>query len=166
MVDKLKKTFNLPGTFKVIIEIPKGTMGNKYEYDEKSGEFKLDFVFENFIWPFNYGFIPGTKGGDGDTLDAIVLSSAPIKQGTEVNCKTIGLIEMLDRGQEDHKLICVPENDVLSKSLNDISDISAEQKQECEKLYDEIARQKKKVIKIVGFGNKEKASEEIKKSLI
>jgi len=127
-------------SFKVIIEIPKGTVNNKYEYDEKSGEFKLDFVFENFVWPFNYGFLPGTRGGDGDTLDAIVLSSAPIKQGTEVICKTIGVIEMLDRGEEDHKLICVPVDDVLSESLNDISDISGEQKQEWQKLYDEIAR--------------------------
>ena len=55
--------------YKVIIEIPQGTVNNKYEYDEKSGEFKLDFVFsakggsasggKNVVWPFNYGFFPG-----------------------------------------------------------------------------------------------------------
>ena len=39
-------------------------------------------------------------------------------------------------------------------------------KQEWQKLYNEIARQKKKVIKILGFGNKERAEEEIKKSLV
>src|SRR3989338_7495980 len=151
---------------KVIIEIPKGTVNEKWEFDEKSGEFKLDFVFENFVWPFNYGFLPGTLGGDGDQLDAIVLSSQPLAQGKEVVCKAIGMLELLDRGEEDHKLIFVPVDAVLSESLNDISDISAEQKQEWQKLYNEIARQKKKVIKILGFGNKERAEEEIKKSLV
>ena len=61
-------------SFKVIIEIPKGTVNNKYEYDEKSGEFKLDFVFENFVWPFNYGFLPVSRGGVGETIDAFDLS--------------------------------------------------------------------------------------------
>lgn len=153
-------------TFKVLIEISKGTVNNKYEYDEKSGEFKLDFVFENLVWPFNYGEVVDTLAGDGDALDAIVLSTNPIGQGKTAECKVIGLIKMLDRGQQDDKLLFVPVDDPLSSVLNDISDISEEQKEEWKKLYAKIARQKKKIIVIQGFLGKHKALNEIKNSKI
>lgn len=153
-------------TFKVIIEISQGTENNKYEYDEKSGEFKLDFVFKNLVWPFNYGFLPKTLGGDGDALDAIVLSSKPLSQAQEVECYPIGALAMLDRGEEDDKLIFVPAQDLLSQSLRDISDVSLEQKKAWEELYAEIARQKKKVIEIKSFLNKEQTINLINKSLI
>ena len=117
-------------SFKVIIEIPKGNVNNKYEYNEDSKEFKLDFVFENVVWPFNYGFFPGTLGGDGDTLDAMVLSAEPIKQGSEVQVRIIGAVDVLDRGEEDFKIICALINDAGYSSINDISDISEAQKKE------------------------------------
>ena len=160
-------------TYKVVIEIPKGNVNNKYEYDEVSKEFKLDFVFENIVWPYNYGFFPGTLGGDGDTLDALVLSSAPLKQGQEVEVKIIGAIDVLDRGEEDFKIVClplhqmvqgVPSSDALSPSANDISDIPEAQLKEWGGFFMELARQKKKVTKIKGFLGKEEASILVKKS--
>ena len=160
--------------FKVVIEIPKGNVNNKYEYDEKSKEFKLDFVFENVVWPFNYGFFPGTLGGDGDTLDALVLSSLPLKQGQEVEVKIIGMIDVLDRGEEDFKIIClplhqmvqgVPSSDALSSSANDISDIPEAQLKEWGDFYLELARQKKKETIIRGFKTKKEALDLIQNSL-
>lgn len=154
----------MENNFKVIVEIPQGTINNKYEYDETTKEFKLDFVFENVVWPYNYGFFPNTLGGDGDCLDAIVLSSAPLKQGLEADCKIIGMIDVLDRGEEDCKILCVPLSDVLAESLNNITDIPEAQKKEWTEFLLELARQKKKETKIKGFKDKQEALEEFQKS--
>ncbi len=156
---------DLNNTYTIIIEIPKGNVNNKYEYDEQSGEFRLDFIFENLAWPYNYGFFPNTQAGDGDTLDAIVLSSQALKQGQEVESKIIGMMDVLDRGEEDFKVICVPVDDKLSKSLDDITDVTRQQKQEWKDFNLEIARQKKKELEVRGFINREKTLEIIKNSL-
>lgn len=159
-------------SFKVIIEIPKGNVNNKYEYDEKSGEFKLDFVFgsaaggKDLVWPYNYGFFPGTLGGDNDPLDAVVLSSSPINQGEEVEVKILGAVDVLDRGEEDYKIICVPISDLAASSANDISDIPEAQKKEWSEFFLELARQKKKETTIRRFKNKKEATELLQKSII
>jgi len=140
--------------YKVVIEIPKGNVNNKYEYDEESKIFNLDFVFENVVWPFNYGFFPKTLGGDGDTLDAMVLSSAPIKQGSEMDVKIIGAIDVLDRGEEDLKIICAPINDAGFATINDIIDVSEKQKKDWSEFFLELARQKKKDTVIRGLKNR------------
>ena len=153
-------------TFKVLIEIPQDTVNKKYEYDHKTKKMVLDFVFENVVWPYNYGEILNAKGGDGDALDAIVLSQNPLEQGSRVECQAIGILEMLDRGEVDNKVICVPVNDPFSLKYKDLSDIPSAWQEEWQKFLFEIARQKKKVIKIMGFYNKTRAELEIKKSLI
>ncbi len=156
---------DLQKNFRVILEIPKGNVNNKYEYDEKSGEFKLDFVFENVVWPFNYGFFPNTLGGDGDTLDAVILSSTPLKQGEEAEVKIVGAIDVLDRGEEDYKIICVLKGDSSFASINGIADLSEKQKKEWSEFFLELARQKKKETVIRGFKQKEEAEELLINSL-
>ncbi len=137
-------------TFNVIIEIPEGS-NEKFEYDEKSGQMVLDFVFKDLVFPFNYGFIPGTLGGDGDALDAIVLSSQPLKSGSVAACKTIGVMETLDRGQRDDKIICVPLDDGLAVKYQNVDNLPPDSLQKWTEFYLEVARQKNKVIEILGF---------------
>ena len=61
--------------YKVFIEIPIGS-SVKYEVDETTGELKVDrFLYNSFAYPFNYGYIKDTKGGDGDPMDAVVPKS-------------------------------------------------------------------------------------------
>jgi inorganic pyrophosphatase len=150
--------------FNVLVEIPEGS-NLKYEFDEASGKMKVDFVFKDLPFPFNYGFIPHTLGGDGDQLDAIILSSAPLVSGSVVKCQAIGVMETLDRGEIDNKLVVVPIADDLAKKYHDISDLSPDSLQKWTDLYMEIARQKQKTIKVLGLKNKQEALEEIKKSL-
>ena len=86
-------------TFDVMVEIPKGSE-NKYEYDEVKKAMVLDFVFKDGLkFLFNYGFIPNTLGGDGDTLDVILLGDKPIASGSMVKARAIGIMRMLDRGE-------------------------------------------------------------------
>lgn len=158
---KDSKRFN---AINVLVEIQQGS-NLKYEYDEQSGKMKLDFVFKDLVFPFNYGFIPNTLGGDGDALDVIVLSSAPIKSGEAVSCKIIGMLETLDRGEEDNKIIAVPVLDKLANQYQDINNLPADTLLKWTKFYLEVARQKKKIIKIIGLRNKKETMEKIKNSL-
>ena len=76
-------------TIKVFVEIPKGSQ-NKYERDEKTGEIMLDrTLYGPNYFPFEYGYIPGTKGEDGDPIDVVLLTSHPTFSGCLVHAEPI-----------------------------------------------------------------------------
>src|SRR5688500_15118021 len=76
----------------VIIETPKGNR-HKYAYDEKSGLLRIKKVLPaGMSFPFNFGFIPGTLGEDGDPLDAVVLLEDALFPGCFVRGKIIGCL--------------------------------------------------------------------------
>jgi inorganic pyrophosphatase len=77
----------------VVIETPKGSR-NKYDYDEKLGLFKLGGVLTSGAsFPFDFGFVPSTLGGDGDPLDVLVLMDEPAFAGCLVRTRLVGVIE-------------------------------------------------------------------------
>jgi inorganic pyrophosphatase len=77
----------------VIIETPKGSR-NKYNYDEKLGLFKLGGVLTSGAsFPFDFGFVPSTVGGDGDPLDVLVLMDEPAFAGCLVRTRLVGVVE-------------------------------------------------------------------------
>ena len=145
-----------PQEFNAIIEIPKGSP-DKIEYDEETDEMKVDFVFQNdFKFIYNYGFVPQTLAGDGDTLDVIVLSDKVIPSGSVVKARTLGIVKMLDRGEPDNKIIAVPVDDP-DQTLD---------LEELKNFYAEVARQKKKIVEVLGYEDKNVAMDEIRKSMI
>jgi inorganic pyrophosphatase len=76
----------------VIIDTPKGSAG-KFSYDEDFGLFKLKKILPaGMVFPFDFGFIPGTKGQDGDPLDMIVISELRSFPGCMLDCNVIGVI--------------------------------------------------------------------------
>lgn len=114
---------NADGTVNVVVEIPAGTI-QKWEVSKPRGllewEFKNDKprVVQYLPYPGNYGMIPRTllpkeKGGDGDPLDVIVLGPA-VERGTVVKAKIIGVLRLLDDGEQDDKLMAVLSNSPLA----------------------------------------------------
>ena len=78
-----------PSYINVIIETPKGN-GVKYTFDPKTKLFKLSKILaEGLTFPFHFGFIPQTKGEDGDPLDVLVLLNEPCYPGCHIECKAI-----------------------------------------------------------------------------
>ncbi|MBQ4170037.1 MAG: inorganic diphosphatase [Ruminococcus sp.] len=109
--------------FYSVIEISKGGK-NKYELDKETGMLKLDRVlFTSTHYPANYGFIPRTYADDGDPLDVLVLCSETILPMTLVECKPIGVLNMIDNNSKDEKIIAVPINDPNYNTYNDITDL-------------------------------------------
>lgn len=76
----------------VIVETVRGDR-NKLAYDEELGIFRLKKVLpEGMSFPHDFGFVPSTRGGDGDPLDAMVLMDAPATTGCLIACRPIGII--------------------------------------------------------------------------
>ena len=100
-----------PRDFVCVIEISKGSK-EKYELDKETGLLILDrILYTSTIYPANYGFIPRSYGADGDPLDVLVLCAQPLHPLTLVRCYPIGVIQMLDNGRRDEKIIAVPFKD-------------------------------------------------------
>lgn len=123
------------GTVNVIIETPRGSR-TKLAYDERYGTFTLRKVLpQGMSFPFDFGFIPSTRGGDGDPLDVLVLIDEPVPSGTLVPCRLAGAIEarQTERDgtvEENDRLIAVAEKSILFadvKTLDDLPPAVAEQ---------------------------------------
>lgn len=83
----------------VIIETPKGSR-NKYAFDTDQKIFRLKTVLPaGMAFPYDFGFLPSTKGGDGDPVDVLVLMNEPAFPGCLLKCRIIGVIE----GEEESK---------------------------------------------------------------
>jgi inorganic pyrophosphatase len=109
--------------FQAVIEIPLGDL-NKYEVDKKSGFLRLDRVLHSAVhYPANYGFIPQTRAEDGDALDVLVFSSAPVHPLTILKARPIGLMKMKDQKQTDHKIIAVALGDPDYSNYRDVSEL-------------------------------------------
>ena len=116
-----------PDVIHVIVEIPKGSR-NKYEYHKQTGAFKLDRVLYSPVhYPGDYGFIPQTLSQDGDPLDVLVLVDAPTFTGCLMQVRPIGLLEMVDQGVKDEKVLGVISSDPRYKEVTNYEEIYSHQ---------------------------------------
>jgi inorganic pyrophosphatase len=77
----------------VIIETPRDSV-YKYDYCPELRVFELNKIMPlGMVFPFDFGFIPNTRGGDGDPLDVLLLMDHPIIQGSLVCCRPLALLE-------------------------------------------------------------------------
>ncbi|MBA2516247.1 MAG: inorganic diphosphatase [Solirubrobacterales bacterium] len=122
----------MPLDLHCLVEIPKGSR-NRYVWDEDLQAIKLDrFLFSSVVYPTDYGFIPRTRGADGDPLDVMVCVSAPTFPGCMIGVKAIALLRTDgDKGQDD-KVLCVPLEDPQWDQMEQLEDLP-------DQLRDEIA---------------------------
>lgn len=82
----------------------------KNTFDERSLQ-HLKTAPISAAYPFPYGFVLGTVSGDGDAVDCFVLTDRPLASGATVACIAVGLLEQVEDGETDHKVIAVPEGE-------------------------------------------------------
>jgi inorganic pyrophosphatase len=110
-----------PDDFIAVIEISKGSK-NKYELDKSTGLLILDrILYTSTHYPANYGFIPRTLADDGDPLDVLILCSEALQPMSMARCYPIGVINMIDGGSVDEKIIAIPFNDPNYNTFSEIS---------------------------------------------
>jgi inorganic pyrophosphatase len=115
---------NEDGSVNALIEIPQGSR-NKYEYDEELGVIALDRTLYSAVhYPTDYGFVPGTRGPDGDRIDVMVMVEESVFPGCLVRVRLIGVMAIRKSGGEpEHKLLAVPVDEPRFAEYRDIADI-------------------------------------------
>jgi len=112
-----------PEVVNVVVEIPLQSI-NKYEYDKKLHVFRLDRnLYSPVHFPGDYGFLPSTLSHDGDPLDVLVLVDSPSFTGCVMEVRPIGVLDMLDQGVHDEKLLAVGKSNPRYKDVWNYSEI-------------------------------------------
>jgi inorganic pyrophosphatase len=156
---------NPPEMLNGIIEIPKGSRA-KYEIDKASGLIKLDrVIYASMYYPLNYGFIPQSLGDDGDPLDIVVLTQVSVVPLTLIPCKVIGVMQMVDRGEADDKIIAVALQDASVSHIENVTELPDFFKVELKHFFENYKALENKVVVVDEFLEKEKALPIIDKSL-
>jgi inorganic pyrophosphatase len=115
------------GLVHVVVDTPRGSR-NKFKYDEKLGLFRLSKVLPlGACFPYDFGFIPSTRAGDGDPVDVLVLADEPAFPGCLLPVRLLGVIraEQTEKGktvQNDRLLGVVetPYNPPMARSLDEL----------------------------------------------
>jgi inorganic pyrophosphatase len=127
LLKKLPPFDRKSGNLNVVIDTPKGSR-NKYAYDFKLQTYVLKTVMPNgMIWPFDFGSIAGTKGDDGDPLDALILMDEPAFCGCFVESRLLGVIEAEQTGkgktERNDRLIAVAAESHTHRGIKTLSDL-------------------------------------------
>ena len=92
-IDRIKPFAEGKDDVQVVIDTPRGSR-NKLKWDKELGVLKLSHVLTaGAVFPFDFGFVPGTHGADGDALDVLVLSDEPLFPLCLDQARLIGVIE-------------------------------------------------------------------------
>lgn len=155
--------------FNVIIETPKGSR-HKFNYDEEYHLFKLGGVLPaGAAFPFDFGFIPSTKGGDGDPLDVLVLMDEPAFTGCLVEARLIGVIEaeQMEEGEtmRNDRLIAVAVVSRNHKDVESLDDLYGNTIDEIEHFFISYNEIKGKEFKPLGRGGSDRAQQIVKEGI-
>ena len=90
---------------RAVVETQRGSR-HKYALDPKIGAFVLkQTLASGLVWPYEYGFIPQTRGADGDCLDIIVLMGEPTFSGCVLTVRLLGYIGLRQNGVENNRFV-------------------------------------------------------------
>ena len=156
-----------PGTkeeMNVIIEIPKFSK-NKYEIDKDTGLIALDRVMHTAQdYPFDYGFVPQTLFDDGDALDVVVVTTYPLAPGILVKARPIGIMEMIDGGERDDKVVAVPVDDPRFDHIQDLGDLPPHFEKEMSHFFETYKKVQNKEVSVGPWHGKAEAMAAFEKS--
>jgi len=143
------------GKITAVIETPKGSP-NKYNFDEQCGAFRLASVMpKGSYFPYDFGFIPSTRGDDGDPLDVLVLMDDPAPVGCVLAIRLIGAIEAKQREKDgkwetNDRLIAVAVDAHTHAHVQDLDDLRPHLLDEIEAFFENYNQQKGRVFKPMG----------------
>lgn len=168
---KMPKTFSADGKLlNIVIETPAGSR-NKYALDAETGLFKLRKILPaGTAFPLNMGFIPGTKGEDGDPLDALVWLDFPASVGVFIECRLLGVmeVEQQEKNKEperNDRFLFVADASREQKDIRSIHDIAAEKLEEIEEFFKYYNAAEEKQFHVLGYKKPRVALSIIKKQM-
>ena len=154
-----------PRIVNAVIEIPQGSRA-KYEIDKETGLLKLDrVIYSSFYYPCNYGFIPQTYGEDKDPLDILVITSLSVQALCLMEAKVIGVMQMVDSGDADDKIIAVAAKDPGVNHYNNIEELPKHFFDELRHFFEEYKKLENKAVVVEEFGDKATALKIIEEAI-
>ena len=165
------ESFTKQNYVRVIVETPKGSR-TKYDFEKEFGIYRMTKVLpQGHVFPFDFGFVPGTRGEDRDPLDVLVLSEESVGfPGVLVETRLIGVIEAEQTEKDgetvrNDRIIAVAEPSLLYKEVVYLSDLPASVLEEIENFFISYNEQAGKKFKPTGRGGPDRAKRLIKAAL-
>lgn len=153
----------------VVIETPKHSR-NKYNYNKRLKVFELKKLLPaGAVFPFDFGFVPGTKAEDGDPVDVLVIMDEPAFAGCLVRCRLIGALKAMqtekdtEKPLENDRLIAVANTSRLYNNLKHINDLDKNVRDEIEHFFVSYNQGEGKVFEPKGWASPTEAKKIIKK---
>jgi inorganic pyrophosphatase len=156
-------------TIDIVIETPKGCR-NKYAYDDELKAFRLKKILPaGAMFPFDFGFIPDTKGEDGDPLDVLVIMDEPMYPGCIVECRIVGALkakqtEKNKKTEENDRLIAVSVVSSRYSDVNELKDLNKNLLNEIEHFFISYNEQEGKKFEPQGWADSKEALKLIKRA--
>ncbi len=155
---------DIPNKVTVVVEINKGSK-NKYELDKKTGLIKLDRVMKTSQdYPFDYGFVPQTHWHDGDPLDVVIITTYPLIPNMLIDVRPVAVMDMIDNGESDAKIIAVPCEDPRFDHVNDLTDINPHFIKEATHFFETYKSMQNKIVTIDSVRGKDSAFEVVREA--
>lgn len=150
------------GVANMIVEIPKGRR-TKFEIDKKSGLIKMDrYLYSSAVYPGDYGFIPQTLAEDHDPLDVLVMVNEPTFSGCLIETRVVGIFKMKDKGQNDFKILGVPNKDPLFENMKKLEDVPKHFLREVEHFFSTYKVLEGVHIEALGWASHEEGAVEVR----
>ncbi|MDB5337046.1 MAG: inorganic diphosphatase [Planctomycetaceae bacterium] len=138
----------------VIIETPRGSR-NKFKFEPELGLFTLGSVLPaGAVFPYDFGFVPGTLGDDGDPLDILLMMDCPAFPGCRVLSRLIGVIEaeQAEGGKKERndRLVAVAVEAHNDQNLKTLKEVDPELLKELEHFFVSYNQMRGKEFKLLG----------------
>jgi inorganic pyrophosphatase len=165
------KTFQPGGGVNVVVESPRGSKV-KFKFDPKLDVFTVSRpLVDGLVYPHDWGFVPSTRGPDGDPIDAMILWDRASFPGIVVACRLIGLAGVEQNRKKtpgtrerNDRVIAVPLNAPQFDTLRDIEDLSARKLKELESFFVAATTFENKEVELLGWSGAEQAYALVKAS--
>ena len=151
----------------VVVETSRDSR-TKLAYDPDRDAFVVKKVLpQGMIFPFDFGFIPSTKGGDGDPLDVLVPMEEAMPPGTIVPARLIGVIEAIQteegESETNDRLIAVAEAHEIFSDVKQLSDLPESIVAQIEEFFVNYNQQSGKTFEPKGRHGKRRATKILEK---
>lgn len=157
------------GLVRVVIDTPAGSR-NKYKFDPKLGVFKISRILPvGMSFPFDFGSIPSTQAEDGDALDVLVLTEAPLFAGCLVHVHLIGVIRATQtekrKSIRNDRLVGSIETPVNEARFRELNDVPRDTVREVEHFFRSYNEAQGRPFRITGRGGAKAAEQILERAL-
>jgi inorganic pyrophosphatase len=157
------------GALRVIVEAPRSS-SLKIDFDPKLRLFTISRELPlGVAYPFDWGFIPGTRGDDGDPLDAMVLHHQASYPGVVLPCRILGMVEIEQREGKskpeiNNRIIATPNWHQALSTLEEARDLPSSVRKQIEQFFVSSVAFTGNKLTVKGWGSSRKTKEFIDKN--